>query len=384
MRMTYYTSVHLDEYNAPAEHVRGFCVALAATGNHYSLVRPSVTPLGDRELEWVTEGDVPLWYPKIRGGWRIFETLVHRYIRSGRDRDSDVAYFRFTPSLKIARALSERSDGSFRVLELNGSAGMTSAVFRQFTLAMDLVLVDSPEMCARVTSLLGDEGPRVAVHKHPATNTAVFRPIPMATARTQLNLPQTGPVILHVSGFQRHHDFATVIESVAQLVPEFPDILLALAGDGPRHDEIAAMATERLGASHLIMPGSMPPERVAMFIGAANVCVNTLTSEVLRDGNLRAFKLYEYMACARPVIEAIDETRALPDWARDYLYLIPAESTSATTTAIRDIIAQPDPWAKRSSAGRGYVERYRTWDAAVKETLGIVTAMRQSREATVG
>jgi len=375
MRISYYTSVRLDEYNAPAEHVRGFCEALVSTNNLHSLVRPTNSLVKQQHLEWMTVTDIPVWYPRIRGGWRVFEALVQRRLRSLPFHEYNIAYFRFTPSLKLARTLSDSIRGPLKVLELNGSTGINTQTFQRFGQAMDLILVDSPEMQHRLESLFPTTAPRVATHRHPATNTSIFRPQSLSDCRTELLLPQLSPVILHVSGFQRQHDFETIVDATASLVHEFPDIKLILLGDGPRREEVAKLAMAKLSPHHYLMPGSVPPHIVASYISAADVCINTFTRVALQDGNLRAYKLYEYMACERPVIEAIDATRQVDAWAQEILHLVPAESPSAVTSALREILLHPERTIRRVIAGRAYVNTFRTWDTAAKETLGLISRL---------
>lgn len=376
--MNYYTSVHLDEYSAPAQHVRGFCVAWAAAGHHYSLIRPEANLFSTRQLEWAKGDEVPYWFPKIRGGWRIFEHLVSRRISQANDHD-EVAYFRFTPSLKIAAALEHRVLGPLKVLELNGSEVIDGTAFVSFAQAMDLVLVDSKEMRERVVCAIRDGSPHVALHYNSATDVQTFRPMDKADARRRLRLSRSEPVVLHVSGFQPQHDFSSMIHAIRLLVPEFPNIRFLLIGDGPRRAEIESLAIRILGPDHVFIPGAVAPEVLPTYIAAADVCLDALTRKRLRDGNLRSFKLYEYMACARPVVETFDSSQSIFAWAHDLLSLVGAESSAELARAIRDVLRHPDQWSQRCLDGRLFVERFRSWDAAVQLTLSEINAEFERR-----
>lgn len=61
--LIYYASVHLGEFNAPAQHVRGYCTALGQAGRQYTLVRPEARLFGSKSLERAGGNDIPYRYP---------------------------------------------------------------------------------------------------------------------------------------------------------------------------------------------------------------------------------------------------------------------------------------------------------------------------------
>lgn len=91
-----------------------------------------------------------------------------------------------------------------------------------------------------------------------------------------------------------------LIDAIAALVPTHPSLRLVLVGGRPA--EIAALAAQArsLGiADRVRLIGQMPQERVALYLGAADLLV---IPDTVTDVTASPLKLFEYMAAGRAIV----------------------------------------------------------------------------------
>lgn len=370
MKIEYITDIHIDEPTAPAHHVISTCKAFVTLGNEVMLVHPSSKIFKKNKGPSLLNHHISYWYPKIRGGWRLYERLVAYYLKHHQKLkpiDADIMYIRFTPSKHIIRALSNISIP--KVLELNGIGDCTLNYFRDLIESIDLVLIDSPERQKIISQCVPAHAHKIAIHLSPATESDHFRPLNKSTCRKNLGLASHSNILLLVSGFQQQHDLLTAISAIKMLNKKGNKYTLILIGDGPKRQEVFSVAAELIADKQVFMPGVVSYENLPAYIGAADICLNLLTTWKLKEGNLRAYKLYEYVSCARPVIETADFDLPIEEWARKTLFLIQPESPFHLCDAVANIEANPSLMNNKCELGRRYIIENRSWQAAARSSL---------------
>lgn len=369
MRITYLTEARLDEPTAPAQHVLGLCRALALDGHRIDLVHPG-PPLPLGAAGWLSAETVRP-YPRMRGGWRLYERALATWLRRRAARgDLDLVYLRLAPSRHVANAL--RPLRCLRVLELDGTEPLRSAHFATLLDAVDLVLVQEGQEASLRRAFAESfpaAAPKLAGHAHPATDPDHFRPLDRFACRARLGLPPERRILLHASSFQTHHDLGTATAALRLLADRTAQPMLILAGDGPGRRPVRRAAGDLVRSGRLLLPGFVPYDRLPLYLGAADLCLDLCTAAKLREGNLNGFKLLEYLACARPVVQSVDPGLPLEDWAARVLALVPAEDPAAVAAAVQRVLADPEGWAERAAAGRRWVRRRRTWARAASSTV---------------
>lgn len=320
--------------------------------------------------------DRPIWQPPVRGGARVYSWNAAHWVRASRFNASSVLYMRLTPNRLLRDALAHCA--ALRVLELNGRDDANKPAFAPFLEHCDLLLVDTEENRRFFLERFGLPDGRVAVHPHPGADTRLFRPVDRAICRARLDLPCGAPVVVCVSGFQWHHDFATIVEAFSLLRREHPDAVLLLIGGGERLSEIRRACRNAPG---IRFTGPMPTAVLPIYLGAADAAINLFTKERLAEGNLRAFKLYEYAAARCPTVEAVDDSLPVPPWAREGLWIVPAGDPGAVAGALGRILANPDMARRKAAAARDYVVRYRSWESVTAITLGRLERAQSAKMA---
>jgi phosphatidyl-myo-inositol dimannoside synthase len=88
-------------------------------------------------------------------------------------------------------------------------------------------------------------------------------------ARRRLGLPERGPLVASVSRLVPRKGMDVLVEASRRLVPSFPDLTVAIAGQGREAERLAAQV--RRTAAPVRLLGALPEEDKAALLGAADV-----------------------------------------------------------------------------------------------------------------
>lgn len=161
---------------------------------------------------------------------------------------------------------------------------------------------------------------------------ALFHPRDRAASRAALGLPAEGRLLVFVGLLAPQKGVRELLAAWAQLRAEGgPPVHLAMVGGGVLQGEIAAVAAGNGDARRglLIAPGALPLERVALYLGAADVF--TLPSH--REGTPNV--VLEALASGRPVVAT--RVGGIPDVLTDGVtgILVPPRSAEDLARALR-------------------------------------------------
>ena len=126
-------------------------------------------------------------------------------------------------------------------------------------------------------------------------------------------------VILYVGAHGVANDLIQLIK-VAERFRDHPDILFALIGDGMEKQKLEKLVVEK-GLTNVQFIDSRPKREMLDFINATDAC-----TAVLKKVFITTYpnKLFDYMACAKPVILPIDgSSRELIEDANAGIYVEP-------------------------------------------------------------
>ena len=221
-------------------------------------------------------------------------------------------------------------------------------------------------VCAALKDCLVELGvaeERVTVLRN-GVDLAAFCPKDRDAARSRLGLD--GPTLLSVGHLISRKGHHIAISALAEL----GGATLLIAGDGPDHDSLEALAKRKGVAERTRFMGRIAPEDMPDLYGAAD----TLILASSREG--WANVLLESMACGTPVVASnvwgTPEVVAAPEAGR----LMSTRTPEALTEAVRLIWADPPDRA----ATRRYAERF-SWD---ETTSGQIRLFRSILERNPG
>ena len=142
-----------------------------------------------------------------------------------------------------------------------------------------------------------------------------FRLIDRITARSRLGLPEKRQLVVSVGHISPRKGFHRVIRALPKLVSTFAAIRLAIVGGSGAEEDNSAqlriLVQDLDLADRVLFVGAQAPDRVALWLGAADLFV--LASDYEGCPNV----VLEAMACGRPVVatKVGDIERMVPPFA---------------------------------------------------------------------
>jgi len=185
-------------------------------------------------------------------------------------------------------------------------------------------------------------------------DTELFRPLDGTSLRQELGLDDRF-VVLYAGTFGRRHGFDAIIQAAIALKPE-RDILFLLLGDGAEKGRLL-QARERYGLDNLIILPARPKGEVPHFIAASDACI--ATHRRLDLPWCIPAKIFEYMACGRPVILGVDGEAAQIVGGAQAGICVGSDNSEGIVEAVLRLRSDPELCRRYGENGRRLVlERY--------------------------
>jgi glycosyltransferase involved in cell wall biosynthesis len=176
---------------------------------------------------------------------------------------------------------------------------LVGRAFRCATREAEAVVGVCEELLQKIQERCGVPRERCQVVRN-GVDPAVFAPMDGVRARHALGLDGHGPWIMFIGGFFPWHGLDVLVEAMPLVLRASPSARCLLVGDGPMRPSLVARA-QALGVADAVrVPGRVPFEQVPQWIAAGDVCV--VLHRATRSYPGDSMKLWEYLACARPVV----------------------------------------------------------------------------------
>ncbi|MCH8156596.1 MAG: glycosyltransferase family 4 protein [Nitrospinae bacterium] len=127
-------------------------------------------------------------------------------------------------------------------------------------------------------------------------------PMEQEQCRRKLGLDLDGKYLVFVGSFKKWHGIGEIVNLVPQLIKRIPKLRLLLVGDGDGKLVAEKFVLENGLKDHVIFCGRQDFKEVPVYINAADICLAPYFEVGLNKIGLAPFKIFEYMACGRPVI----------------------------------------------------------------------------------
>lgn len=290
-----------------------------------------------------------------------------------------------TAGVKLADAL-----GVPLLVEVNAPLALEQAAYRGSELATlalaaerktlslaDAVLAVSTHLRDYVVSL-GAEESRVHVVPN-GVDARVFRPGPRDPALKDRFGLNGGPVLGFVGGLKPWHGLEFLPPLLERLVASRPDTCLLIVGDGPLRGELESDLKARGVAGNATFTGSLPHEDVSSLIRHFDAALAPYPEPSGHSFYFSPLKLFEYMACAVPVVGArIGQiAEVVSDGETGLLY--PPGELDGLTAACERLLADPPLRERLGRAGAEHVRSRYTWEGNAARVAALARSLMVSR-----
>jgi glycosyltransferase involved in cell wall biosynthesis len=203
-------------------------------------------------------------------------------------------------------------------------------------------------------------------------DTDLFFPRDRELSRDKISSELRGDFVVgFVGSFKPYHCLEPLVEAIAG--DSMQGVELLLLGEGPRHEAIKQRASNLGVANRVYCPGFVGHDRVPYYISACDALYGVISP----DRPESPLKVYEYLACGRPVITLKDDEFAFVE-ADTVGVSVEAISGGAIRSAIQEIRDCSEEERKEmGERAWKYIEGEQTWRALAEE---IVSCLKSTED----
>jgi glycosyltransferase involved in cell wall biosynthesis len=205
--------------------------------------------------------------------------------------------------------------------------------------------------------------PPERIHVFPlAYDGDLFKPAPADrdAILAELGIDPRAKVVLHLSSGERRKNFHGLMQAVARLLPDIPEIVLVKAGRdlrGRNREQAEAMAG-RLGlGKHIHYLGPMEDRRLADLYRVADCFAFPSLAEGF------GLPVLEAQACGCPTVTS--NVTSLPEIAGPLARMVDPLDIPALAETIRAVLEDPGMRDREDGANRRWLTRF-SWDPGVR------------------
>ncbi len=312
------------------------------------------------------------------------EELEVDLLRRFKNSPTDVIYVRASLYSTVGVTL-KKILGIPLIVEINSPLPLEQSLYRSSetnTLAYaaerkllthaDAILCVSQELKNYVESL-GVHGDRVSVIPN-GVNPQFFRPRKNCKKiREKLGL-DSGPILGFVGGLRPWHGVGILPELLERMKAYHSDVKLLIVGEGPLKERLSNEFSEKNLGSNIIFAGNIPHIDIPDMIHLFDIALAPY-AQPKHNFYFSPLKLFEYMACAVPVVTTrIGQISEVIQHNETGLLYDP-EDIEALTSHCLNIIENPKlaQWLGVKASQR-VKEKY-TWDHNVKRVIEIIESL---------
>ncbi|VVB88622.1 Glycosyl transferases group 1 [uncultured archaeon] len=218
----------------------------------------------------------------------------------------------------------------------------------------DRILVQSKAFFSPIESLEVD--PRRIIY-FPNSAEELYQPLTVKQdASEHVGLP-AGFRVMFAGNIGAAQDFANILEA-AEKLKGHPDIHWMIIGDGRMRPWVEAQLQERRLTKTVHLLGRQPAQAMPRYFALADVLLVSLKKEPIFALTIPS-KVQSYLACAKPVIAALDGEGARVIAEAGAGLTCPAENPGALAEAVLTMYRMPETERKAMGlCGRSYFEKH--------------------------
>ncbi|WP_158599148.1 glycosyltransferase family 4 protein [Methanohalophilus sp. RSK] len=198
-------------------------------------------------------------------------------------------------------------------------------------------------------------------------NINLFKPHNREKCKLDLDLALNRSYICFVGNLAPWQGVEYLIKAAPMIIEKKTDTMFLIVGDGIMKNDWMRLAEKLNISDHFLFTGSVPYEKVPIYINASDVCV--VPKKPLNSG-YSPLKLYEYMACGKPIIASNINGFGILKQINGGLLINsedPQKFSQSTLKLLYDIPLRDEMGIN----GREYVEKHQSWEVVSKKVLTV-------------
>ena len=199
-------------------------------------------------------------------------------------------------------------------------------------------------------------------------NTNLFYPKDREETRRSLTLNQDCYYLVFVGSFYPHHGVHHIIHILFYIIQKLPNVRLIMIGSGYLLESTMCLTKKLRLTSHVNFIGEVDYEKIPYYINAADAGIYIITGSGTIYGKA-GLKLYEYMACGRPVITG----ESCRDFVREngIGIVVSEKDYEPAADAIIQLLKNTALMQTMGKNARKLVMNSFTWDITTKKILSV-------------
>ncbi|MDD2338907.1 MAG: glycosyltransferase family 4 protein [Methanosarcina sp.] len=230
----------------------------------------------------------------------------------------------------------------------------------------DRIIAVTPGIKTSLEKAYNIPGEKIVVVSNGA-NTSLFKPLEQEACRKTLGLDLEFPYVCFVGNLAPWQGVEYLVQAAPSILSRFPECRFLIVGDGVMKYDLLELCLELGVEDRFIFTGVVAYDRVPLYINASDICTAPFIFARNSKIGLSPLKLYEYMACGKPVIASgISGVSNVLEASGGGIH-VPPENPAALAEGILKLLENPELRVKLGSKGLNYVTENYSWYSVAKK-----------------
>ncbi len=377
MKILYLAFIDLSVENADTIHPLEICENLTKLGHEILMFTPSCKTRTLPNIRIVRTGMFKI--PLLKGFLHHLLLLPLLFFFCFRKK-ADLIYSRYHPMEILATYPIKKLFNIKYILEVNGAMkeeikirgepewkmGIYSALEGRLFKLADKIITVTENLRDYLVKEYNLPAPKIEVIPN-GTNVEMFHPMDKERCRERVDISLQSIVLCFVGSLRPWHGVENTIEMLPELIKHISNVKLLIVGDGPLMKNLKKRVTALSLDERVVFTGKIKREKVPFYINSADVCLAPFNLERNRITGLSPMKIFDYMACAKPIITT--DVGGLGELIEKYNVglVVPPEDLKRLTEVTILLINNKELQKKLGKNGRTTAVREFSWAKIAKE-----------------
>jgi glycosyltransferase involved in cell wall biosynthesis len=379
-------NVKITDKTGDAVHVRELAMSLAKLSNDVNLIVPYAHDESEELKALQDQDNLSLFFIKRNKYFPKLSSILflRKVVKS---QDCEIIYERrFAPTfgfalnrlLRIPYAveINGLEDKERQMLNISSGGGIIpwfikGRLWKHLFNPVGRIIVVSHGLKKTLSKEYGLNMDKITVINNGA-NTDLFKPMDKNKCIKELGFNQKYRYVGFVGNLAPWQGVEQIIKIAPKIIHRFPETRFVIVGDGDMRTDLEDLA-EKLGIRNkVIFTGFVPYEKVPKYINSFEICTAPFSGiERNRKNLVSPIKLYEYMACGKPVVTT--DVCVFKNEMEDLELglVVKADDTEAFTSSLVKLMENQDLQRNIGEKARLWVLNEHSWNK-VAERVSMV------------